>query len=341
MHCPRWSIRVTGRVHASFNQVVTATGRLSSSDPNLQNIPVRRKWAAKSARRSCLASRAGSCWRPIIHKLNCEFWPITRAIKGYARPSCDNQDIHTQVAAEVNNLPLEEVTEAMRRQAKVVNFGVIYGQAPRGWPAAWALRRWQRLVSSTPISRATLESRSSWFAYLAEARQKGYVHTILGRRRAIAGIRQQAGRSRNLAERTAVNTVIQGSAADLIKLAMIAIHKRLRQERLAARMLLQIHDELIFEAPAEELSHLALLVGEEMAGAEKLRSPPEGRYRSGPQLGRNATAGIGHSIYFLFSGGRSHQGNRPAQVVVLPVHRSSAPALPYRFGLEDDPQLNL
>jgi DNA polymerase-1 len=117
---------------------------------------------------------------------------------------------------------------------------------------------------------------------LAECRKKGYVNTIEGRRRAIRGVRENAGRQRNLAERTAVNTVIQGSAADLIKLAMIAIHRRLRREKLPARMLLQIHDELIFEVPSDQLSPLARLVTEEMAGVKTLKVPLKVDLKAGP-----------------------------------------------------------
>ena len=178
------------------------------------------------------------------------------------------------MAGQVNNVPLEEVTEAMRRQAKVVNFGMIYGQSAAGLARQAGDRAGRRpRSSSTAISSRYPGIEGFLAAALAECRKKGYVSTILGRRRAIEGVRADAGRSRNLAERTAVNTVIQGSAADLIKLAMIAIHRRLHSEKLAARMLLQIHDELIFEVPADEVSTLAAMTREEMAAAAKLRVP--------------------------------------------------------------------
>ena len=172
----------------------------------------------------------------------------------------------------------------MRRQAKTVNFGMIYGQSATGLAAAAGHR-----TGAPPPSSSTATSDSypgiegSWSGSWRSAASKGYVTYDPG---PPAGdptaSAPNAGRSRNLAERTAVNTVIQGSAADLIKLAMIAIHRRLRRERLAARMLLQIHDELIFEVPAEELPQLAALVREEMAGAAALRVPLKVDLKAGP-----------------------------------------------------------
>jgi DNA polymerase I len=194
-----------------------------------------------------------------------------------------DEDIHARVASQVNHVPLTEVTSSMRREAKAVNFGVIYGQSAFG------------LAKSLGIPKeAAQKFIDDYFAHypgiekfmdkvLAECRKTGYVKTILGRRRAIEGIRPDAGRQKNLAERTAINTVIQGSAADLIKLAMISIHRRLRREAdIPARMLLQIHDELIFEVPASNLSELAGLVREEMSGVRTLNVPLKVDLKAGP-----------------------------------------------------------
>jgi DNA polymerase-1 len=170
----------------------------------------------------------------------------------------------------------------MRYGAKAVNFGVIYGQTPFGLA---------RQVGTTPESAA--EFIDAYFArypgvdgflskVLEECQAKGYVKTILGRRRAIRGVRTGAGRQRNLPERTAVNTVIQGSAADLIKQAMVAIHRRLRRENLSARLLLQIHDELVFELPASELDPVGRLVAEEMTQVLPLRVPLKVDLKAGP-----------------------------------------------------------
>jgi DNA polymerase-1 len=170
----------------------------------------------------------------------------------------------------------------MRRAAKAVNFGVIYGQSPFGLSRALGIDQ----EAAAKFIDNYFEGYPGILDFLdralAECRKTGYATTILGRRRAIRGIRERPGRQRNLAERTAINTVIQGSAADLIKRAMVAIHRRLQKLRLSARMLLQIHDELIFEVPAYQLPDLAQLVTEEMVGACALNVPLKVDIKSGP-----------------------------------------------------------
>jgi DNA polymerase-1 len=193
-----------------------------------------------------------------------------------------DEDIHARVASQVNGVPLEGVTSAMRRAAKAVNFGVIYGQGAFGLARALGIDQDQAAKFIDNYFEGYPGIEKFLGQVLAECREKGYVTTILGRRRAISGVRPGAGRQRNLAERTAVNTVVQGSAADLIKLAMVAIHRRLRQERLPARMLLQIHDELIFEVPSDQLRHLAELVTEEMVGVHRLSVPLKVDIKAGP-----------------------------------------------------------
>ena len=182
----------------------------------------------------------------------------------------------------MNGVPLDQVTPEMRRAAKAVNFGVVYGQSPFGLARALGIDQdaAAKFIDSYFEGYPGIEKFLG--QVLAECREKGYVRTILGRRRAISGVREGAGRQRNLAERTAVNTVIQGSAADLIKRAMVAIHRRLPAERLSAKMLLQIHDELIFEVPADQLHHLAELVAEEMVGAYGLNVPLKVDIKAGP-----------------------------------------------------------
>jgi DNA polymerase-1 len=171
----------------------------------------------------------------------------------------------------------------MRRDAKAVNFGVIYGQSAFGLAKSLRIEQSaaQQFIDQYFASYPGIEKFMD--QVLVECRKNGYVKTILGRRRAIEGIREHAGRQRNLAERTAINTVIQGSAADLIKLAMIAIHRRLcREKSHPARMLLQIHDELIFEVPASNLSQLADLVRAEMVGVRTLNVPLKVDLKAGP-----------------------------------------------------------
>ncbi|MBN2473555.1 MAG: DNA polymerase I [Pirellulales bacterium] len=272
----------TGRLHASFNQVVTATGRLSSSDPNLQNIPVRTE-TGREIRSAFVPDPEGwtllaADYSQIELRVLAHFSGDRQLCEAFAR----DEDIHARVAGQVNDVPLEEVTPAMRRVAKAVNFGVIYGQSPFGLSRTLGIDQDEaaRFIDSYFAGYPGIEEFLA--GVLAQCRQTGYVSTILGRRRAIRGIREHAGRQRNLAERTAVNTVIQGSAADLIKLAMVAIHRRLKRERLPARMLLQIHDELIFEVPSDQLHNLATLVIEEMVGVAKLRVPLKVDIKAGP-----------------------------------------------------------
>jgi DNA polymerase-1 len=272
----------TGRVHASFNQTVAATGRLSSSDPNLQNIPVR----GEAGREIRSAFRAGP---PDWLLLTADYSQIELRVLAHfsgdatlAAAFARDEDIHTLVASQVYAVTLDAVTREMRYGAKAVNFGVIYGQTAFGLA---------RQVGTT--TEAAAEFIDAYFArypgveeflvkILEECEAKGYVKTILGRRRAIRGVRVGAGRQRNLPERTAVNTVIQGSAADLIKLAMVAIHRRLRGENLSARMLLQIHDELVFEVPIDELDPVARIVVEEMTQVLPLDVPLKVDLKAGP-----------------------------------------------------------
>jgi len=270
----------TKRVHASFNQVVTATGRLSSSDPNLQNIPVRTETGREI--RSAFLPREG--WKLLAADYSQIELRVLAHFTGDAA-LCEafeaDQDIHARVASEVYGVSLADVTPEMRRTAKAVNFGVIYGQTPYGLSAALGIEK--------AAAAAFIESYFARYPdvdkfltkTLAQCRENGYVRTILGRRRAIRGVRAGAGRQRNLPERTAINTVIQGSAADLIKLAMVSIFRRLEREQVPAKMLLQIHDELIFEVPSQHLDHLGDLVSAEMGGVLELRVPLKVDLKSG------------------------------------------------------------
>jgi len=193
----------------------------------------------------------------------------------------NDEDIHTRVASEVYDVPADMVTSDMRRGAKAVNFGVIYGQSPFGLA--------KQLGISQDEAATFIDSYFAGYPgvevfltnLLEECATTGYVKTILGRRRSIQGIRADVGRSRNLAERTAINTVIQGSAADLIKRAMIAVFDRLRAERMSAKMLLQIHDELVFEIPTEQLQETSELIVDEMVGVMNLAVPLKVDVKSG------------------------------------------------------------
>lgn len=269
---PRLVNKTTGRIHTSFNQTATATGRLSSSDPNLQNIPIRGEWGRKI--REVFVADAGCVL------LSADYSQIELRI--LAHVSGDEVlldaftrgiDIHTRTASEIFGVPEESVTPDMRRIAKTVNFGVIYGISPFGLSEALgipqkdaALYIEQYFTSHGGVKRYIED-------VLASARDKGYVTTLLGRKRPIPEIRSGNVMARQQAERIAMNTPIQGAAADLIKLAMIRIWKRLRERSLKTRMVLQIHDELVFEAPEEEVDEVKALVAGEMEQALPLSVP--------------------------------------------------------------------
>ena len=272
----------TGRVHASFHQAVTATGRLSSSDPNLQNIPVRTE-EGREIRAAFVPGEEG--W--VL--LSADYSQIELRVlahlsgdEGLCQAFMRDEDIHARVAAQVNGVPLEQVTPQMRRVAKTINFGIIYGQTPAGLAKVLGIEKQEaaKFIDSYFAGYPSIER--FLIDVLNDCRKKGYVSTLLGRRRAIRGIRPEPTRQRNLPERTAVNTVVQGSAADLIKKAMVAIHHRLQQQRLHARLLLQIHDELIFEVSSQHLADLARLVRDEMSGVYPLRVPLKVDLSAGP-----------------------------------------------------------
>ena len=262
-----------GRIHASFNQGVAATGRLSSSDPNLQNIPVRTE-EGRQIRQAFVAGRPD--WR----LLTADYSQIELRILAHysddpamTRAFEEDRDIHGAVAARIFHVEESAVDDAMRRVAKTVNFGVIYGLSPFGLAARLGITQ----AEAAQFIDAYFQEYAGVDRFITGALEgalaRGQVETILGRRRPISGIKTTTGRVRNLAERTAVNTIIQGSAADLIKRAMIRIDRELRDRGSPARMLLQIHDELVFEAPQGEIADLAELVRREMVGALDLKVP--------------------------------------------------------------------
>ncbi len=263
----------TQRVHCSLHQAVAATGRLSSSDPNLQNIPIRTE-EGREIRSAFLPGNAN--WMLVsadYSQIELRLLAHCSEDPGLLASFAAGEDIHSRVAGQVYGVPLEEVTRDQRRTAKTVNFGILYGQS------AFGLAK----VLGIPQDEASTFIEGYFAQYpgverfmsevLETCARQGYVSTILGRRRAINGVRTNGGRQRNLAERTAINTVIQGSAADLIKLAMINVHRRLQKEFAEAKMLLQIHDELLFETPASEQNRLIAMVRDEMQNVMQLKVP--------------------------------------------------------------------
>ena len=265
----------TGKIHTSFNQVVAATGRLSSSEPNLQNIPVRTE-EGRRVRQAFIPSQPG--WQLLCadySQIELRMLAHFSADSALCAAFAQGGDIHTAVAAEVFGIAPEAVDSEQRRVAKAVNFGVIYGQSPFGLSAALEISQSEaaKFIDDYFARYAGVDRYLE--SLLNECARSGYATTILGRRRAIQGIRPQPqpGRQRNLPERTAINTVIQGSAADLIKKAMLAVLNRLRREQHPGRLLLQIHDELVLEAPVERIFELGRIVREEMEAALPLTVP--------------------------------------------------------------------
>lgn len=262
----------TGRVHTSFNQTVTATGRLSSSDPNLQNIPVKGNWGERI--------RAAFVAEPGNLLLSADYSQVELRIlahlsndQGLISAFNDNLDIHTRTAAELYGVTLENVTSDMRRTAKTVNFGVIYGQSSFGLSETLNISRKEaelyikQYFDRHPGVKQYIEQ------LIAETTEKGFVATLFGRIRPVPELKNPNRNIRQLGERLAVNSPIQGTAADIIKIAMINIRKRLLTEGLQARMILQVHDELLFELPELELDVMQQLVKEEMEGVVKLSVP--------------------------------------------------------------------
>jgi DNA polymerase-1 len=252
---------------------VAATGRLSSSDPNLQNIPIRTE-TGREIRSAFLPGRddwllLSADYSQIELRVLAHYSEDESLLAAFAA----GEDIHSRVAGEVFGVPLAEVTRDQRRVAKTVNFGVIYGQTPFGLAKVLNITKDEAADFIERYFKRYPGVDRFMTGVLEQCTAQGYVTTLLGRRRSIRGVRVFAGGQRNLAARTAINTVIQGSAADLIKLAMISVHRRVKRELPQARMLLQIHDELLFETPPELRDALAELVRTEMAGVMQLRVP--------------------------------------------------------------------
>jgi DNA polymerase-1 len=262
----------TGRLHTSFNQTVAATGRLSSSEPNLQNIPIRRE-LGRDIRRGFIPREGWLLLAADYSQIELRLLAHLSGDPAFVQAFRSGGDIHRQTAALIFDVPLDVVTSEMRSRAKTINFATIYGQGPH------ALSR--QLKISHAEAKEFIERYFVRFQRVREfldstveyAREHGYVETIFKRRRYIPELRDRNFNIRAFGERTAANSPIQGSAADLIKIAMIRIHDRLEAERLSARMLLQVHDELVFEVPADELPTVTTLVRHEMEHAASLSVP--------------------------------------------------------------------
>ncbi len=262
----------TSRIHSSFNQTVTATGRLSSSNPNLQNIPIRGE-EGREIRKGFVAEKG--CYLLSVDYSQVEL----RVFAHYSRDPVlmgafrRGEDIHSRTASEVFGVDMGFVTPEMRRAAKAINFGIIYGMGPRRLSEELGIRR----KEAENYINAYYERYQGVARYkeemIALAKEQGYVTTLFNRRRYLPDINHARPRIRAEAERMAINTPIQGTAADLIKMAMINIHTRLKRENFKTKMLIQVHDELLFEVPEDEIDVISPIVREEMEGVHALDVP--------------------------------------------------------------------
>ena len=265
--------RTTGRIHTHFQQTVTVTGRLSSTDPNLQNIPTRTDIGREI--RALFVPGEGYDWL-----MSCDYSQIELRILAHVAQDPlmlesfrENQDVHARTASEVFGMPLDQVSQEMRRRAKAVNFGIVYGISDFGLAVQLGCSRQE----AGEFIKHYLERYQGVKEYMermkALARSQGYVSTLLGRRRYLPDINNRNFNLRSFAERTAINTPIQGTAADIMKLAMLRVDAALQQSGLSSRVLLQVHDELVLEVKEAEREATAALVQTEMQNAFKLDVP--------------------------------------------------------------------
>jgi DNA polymerase-1 len=265
----------TGRIHASFNQTVAATGRLSSSEPNLQNIPIRSEMGGQ-IRQAFIPEKGWRLLTADYSQIELRLLAHFSEDKALQQAFAEDRDIHAMVAAQIFNLDPTKVTEEMRRAAKTINFGIIYGISATGLAMRLDLTVKEGAAFIDAYFKKYPRVQEYQDTLLKNCRAQGFVSTILGRRREIKGVRPSTSyKNRNQPEREAINMQIQGSAADLIKVAMLKIHHRLKREERQSRMLLQIHDELVFEMPPKEEKAIVKLVHDEMtqALADRLHVP--------------------------------------------------------------------
>jgi DNA polymerase-1 len=269
---PKLVNRETGRVHTSYSQTGAATGRLSSSDPNVQNIPIRTE-LGRQIRAAFVADEGkillSADYSQIELRIMAHFSQDPLLLDAFR----SGQDIHARTAQEVFGVGQLGQTAEHRRAAKVINFGIIYGLSPFGLAQQLNIDNREAAQFINAYFTKYRGVKEYLDNTLADTRATGVAKTLFGRIRPIPEINSAQFQLRNFAERTALNSPLQGTAADFIKLAMIRIDKRLADENLKARMILQVHDELVFELPPEELEQVAKLVREEMEGVHEIAVP--------------------------------------------------------------------
>ncbi len=269
---PRLVNPKTGRLHTSFNQTVASTGRLSSSDPNLQNIPIRRE-LGRDIRRGFIPRKGWQLLAADYSQIELRLLAHLSRDTAFVEAFQAGGDIHRQTAALIFDVPLAEVSGTMRSRAKTINFATIYGQGAHALSRQLGIEHAEAKEFIARYFQRFQGVRQYLDAMVAFAREHGYVQTIFGRRRYIPELRERNFNIRAFGERTAANSPIQGSAADLIKIAMIRIDDALRTKELKSKMLLQVHDELVFEVSPEEMEQVQELVKYEMEHAAQLSVP--------------------------------------------------------------------
>ncbi|HKI61804.1 MAG TPA: DNA polymerase I, partial [Mariprofundaceae bacterium] len=262
----------TGRVHTSYNQAVTTTGRLSSTDPNLQNIPIRSS-EGREIRKAFIAETGSVLIAADYSQIELRLMAHFSGDEALQRAFANGEDIHAATAAAVNQVDIADVNGDMRRAAKIVNFGILYGMSAFGLAKQLGVERAEAQTFINGYFAQYPKVRDFMDATLELARETGYVETLLGHRVMLPEINDKNGMRRQYAERTAINAPLQGSAADIIKVAMIELHRRLKQEAPDAHIILQVHDELVVEAPEDAIDHVANIMRETMESAVTLVVP--------------------------------------------------------------------
>jgi DNA polymerase I len=264
-----------GRIHTTFNQLIAATGRLSSTDPNLQNIPVRTAEGRQIRQAFIVGADFESLLTADYSQIEMRIMAHLSRDDGLIEAFTSGEDLHTWVASRVHDLPPDQVDPELRRRIKAMSYGLAYGLSDFGLAAQLGIPRDEAREQMDAYFDRFGGVRTYLRSVVAEARQNGYTETILGRRRYLPDLTSDNGQRRAMAERMALNAPIQGSAADIIKIAMLGVHRALRDADLRSRLLLQVHDELVLEISPGERDQVEELVRREMAGAYSMDVPLE------------------------------------------------------------------
>lgn len=263
----------TGRIHTSFNQTVTATGRLSSSDPNLQNIPARGELGQKIRETFIPEKKDWKILAADYSQIELRILAHLSEDKHFRKAFLEDKDIHKATASEVFGVSLDEVTREMRGTAKMVNFGIIYGMSEFGLAKGLKIKKTEAAKYIKKYFEKHKGVKEFICNLIKQAKKDEFVSTLLGRKRPLPNINNPNYTFRSFAERTAINTPVQGTAADIIKVAMVNIHREFKNKKLKCKMILQVHDELVFEVPEDEIPEVKKIVKHEMENAIKLNIP--------------------------------------------------------------------